>query len=277
VTGVQTCALPIYKEGGIPNNVLHDDAYFMPFKLKLPGKLPDQPNRFKGLNYATLGEYQTPFNLRPIRNVIVKQNSPKDDDSSVYEIFNRLNSGGINLRPQEIRTSLYHSDFYEMLHRLNAQPAWRRLTGRTEADLHMKDVEVLLRGFAMLVDGKNYAPSMVKFLNGFSKKCKRLDPPQNAFLEKLFEAFLVACTSVGDDVFRRKSNGRFNIALFEAVFAAACSRPFIDRTHVVANIEEAKVRQLEGDGEFGLASLEGTTKTANVEKRLERANAILLG
>ncbi|WP_314951598.1 DUF262 domain-containing protein [Bradyrhizobium cosmicum] len=83
------------REGKIPDEVLHDDEYFDDFKLKLSEKLPNQTNKFHGLNYSTLGDYKTQFDLRPIRNIIVKQNSPAGDDSSMYEVFNRLNTGGI--------------------------------------------------------------------------------------------------------------------------------------------------------------------------------------
>ena len=41
------------REGRIPDEVLHDDEYFQSFNLRLPERLPDHPNRFKGLNYAT--------------------------------------------------------------------------------------------------------------------------------------------------------------------------------------------------------------------------------
>lgn len=110
------------KHGRIPDEVLFKDDYFTTFNLSLPERLPDRPNKFKGLNYATLGDHKTQFELRPIRNVIIKQNVPKDDDSSVYEIFNRLNTGGINLKPQEIRASLHHSHFYDMLFEINMLP-----------------------------------------------------------------------------------------------------------------------------------------------------------
>ena len=80
----------------------------------MPENLPNRPNKFNGLTYGTLGEYQFQFELRPIRNIFVKQNSPKDDDSSIYEIFNRLNSGGTNLNQAEIRVTLYHSEFYRL-------------------------------------------------------------------------------------------------------------------------------------------------------------------
>jgi len=167
------------RSGRIPDDVLHNDEYFSNFKLQLPQKLPDMPNKFKGLNYATLGDYKTQFDLRPIRNVIIKQNEPKEDDSSIYEIFNRLNSGGINLRSQEIRTSLYHSKFYEMLYKINVEPEWRRLLRRPDPDLHMKDVEILLRAYALLIDVHNYRPSMTKFVNQFSKKSKMNSDSKN--------------------------------------------------------------------------------------------------
>jgi hypothetical protein len=108
------------QHGKIPDNVVHDDSYFENFRLKLSETLPNHPNRFKGLSYETLGEYKTQLELRTIRNVIIKQNHPQDDDSSMYEVFNRLNTGGINLTPQEIRTSMYHSSFYDMLYQKNA-------------------------------------------------------------------------------------------------------------------------------------------------------------
>ncbi len=54
----------------------------------------------------------------------------------------------------------------------------------------MKDIEILLRGFAMLVDGNDYSPSMVKFLNKFSKKCAGNAATYNGQLKSLFLSFL---------------------------------------------------------------------------------------
>ena len=133
------------EHGAIPERILHDDKFFSNFRLWLPQPLPHHPNKFNKLSYATLGEYKVQFDLRPIRNVVVKQNHPKDDDSSIFEIFNRLNSGGINLSPQEIRTSLYHSEFYNMLAKANLEKEWRRLLRMPQPTLHMKDVEILMR------------------------------------------------------------------------------------------------------------------------------------
>src|SRR5260370_731245 len=83
--------------------------------------------RLPGLNYETLEEDdKTTLKLRPIRCVVIIQHEPKDD-TSMYEIFVRLNTGGINLTPQEIRVSMYYSKFYDMLSRVNLNESWRRL------------------------------------------------------------------------------------------------------------------------------------------------------
>ena len=262
------------RKGSMPEDILGNDEYFQTFNLRLPERLPHHANRFKGLNYATLGEYRTQFDLRPIRNIVVKQNTPDDNDSSIYEVFNRLNSGGINLRPQEIRTSMYHSDFYEMLYRINADETWRKVLNKPDPDLHMKDIEILLRGIAMLVDGNNYAPSMVQFLNQFSRKCSTHTPDKNEYLKSLFSSFLNACSSLPEDAFTHRKS-RFNIALYEAVFTATCEKAFAKRSSVKGVVDHDCMRTLARDEEFVAASLEGTTQTVKVQKRLERARAIL--
>ena len=262
-------------QGSFPEEIIYDDTYFSGFNLQLPQKLPDRPNKFKGLNYSTLGDYKSQFELRPIRNVIIKQNAPKDEDSSIYEIFNRLNSGGINLRPQEIRTSLYHSDFFDMLYKINTQERWRQILKNPEPDLHMKDIEILLRAYAILIDIENYKPSMTKFMNQFSKKSKHNSKEQNEYLESLFLSFLNACSKLPSDAFINKGNGRFNIALYEAVFAVVCEKAFHEKRLVQGEIEPQSIVDLDNDPGFSDASTKATSGTTNVQKRLERAEALV--
>lgn len=262
-------------EGKIPDAILHDDAYFQDFKLKLSERLPNQKNKFHGLNYSTPGDYKTQFELRPIRNVIVKQSSPPDDDSSMFDVFNHLNASGINLRPQEIRTSMYHSNFYDMLYKVNTDEQWRRLLNSEEPDLHMKDIEILLRGFAMLINGQSYAPSMVRFLNQFSRLCEQHDDTQNEYLQDLFLSFLDACCSLPEDAFINPNNNRFNISLFEASFTATCDEAFKERRLLEGEIDSDEIAALETGRQFVTASLEGTTRTTNVSIQLKRVKALV--
>ena len=261
--------------GRIPEEVLNDDRYFRPFQLRLSGPYSDRPSRFDGLDYDSLGEYQSQFDLRPLRNIVVKQMSPSDDDSAIFEIFNRLNTGGMNLRPQEIRTSMYHSDFYKMLYDMNTNSTWRELLGSPEPDIHLKDIEVLLRGFAMLVNGEAYAPSMLRFLNRFSKKCRTHNREQNEYLKELFGSFLGACRELPDDAFLNRHDHRFNIMLYEAVFTAVCGQAFIERRPVTGSLLVDRVSALKMDGDFASAATFNTTSTANVRTRMSRSREIV--
>lgn len=264
-----------HRKGAIPESMLGDDKYFTDFRLALTENPPNWKNRLKGLTYCGLGEYKERFDLRPIRNILVRRNSQDGDDSAVYEIFERLNSGGVNLRPQEIRSSLYRSDFYAMLNEINSSQDWRRLVGNPVPDLHLKDLEVLLRGFAMLVDGETYAPSMAKFLNRFSKKAQSHDSERNDYLKGLFNSFLDSARRLPASAFLASDSSRFNIALFEAVFVAACAPAFADRRLVAGGISADSINALRTDPEFLQAARAGTAQKANVQKRLKRATSII--
>jgi hypothetical protein len=199
---------------------------------------------------------------------------PEGDDSSIFEIFNRLNSGGVNLTPQEIRISLYHSRFYEMLQKLNLNPGWRRLLGLPQPDLHMKDLEIVLRGFAMFMEGHNYRPSMASFLNRFSSQCRRISGERLMELKELFQSFVNSCSSLPPRAFYGKSSGKFNILLFEAVFAAQARAL---HAGAGAQIEPSKLDSLKEDNDFIQATQKSTTDKANVLMRLTKAQELVTG
>lgn len=260
---------------GIPENILADNNYFVDFNLALPEQLPLRKNKYSKLNYATLSEEdRIAFDYRTIRNIIIKQNSPEDGDSVVFEIFNRLNSGGVNLKPQEIRTSLYHSRFYDMLYRLNLDVNWRNLTPQKTPDLNMKDVEILLRGFAMLINHDIYSPSLTKFLNNFSSNAKKYSEEDIAYYESLFKAFAASAAAIDTKIFFSK-NGRFNIAIYESIFIALSEDAFKAKNTSVKNTDITKIQNLKEDKDFIAASQSNTASTTNVILRINKAKELL--
>jgi uncharacterized protein with ParB-like and HNH nuclease domain len=259
----------------IPDSILNDNEYFVDFNLSLATPQPNQKNKFNSLNYFTLDEDdRISFGMKTIRNIIIKQNSPRDDHSIVFEVFNRLNSGGVNLKPQEIRTSLFHSNFYDMLYRINLNLAWRELTPSEIPDLHMKDVEILLRGFAMLIEGENYKPSMTKFLNKFSYMAQSFPQENTEYLEKLFLAFLEKVSEADSKLFHSKT-GRFNISVYEAIFVATCRHAFAQKDFSVLDIDPNKVDKLKDDDGFIDATQSETASLKNVSYRIRKAIELL--
>ncbi|MCX6175104.1 MAG: DUF262 domain-containing protein [Ignavibacteriales bacterium] len=261
-------------KGEIPEEILYDKDFFTDFYLKLPPEVPGQLNKLDKLNYATLKDFKTTFDLRPIRNVIIKQNFPPDDDSSIHEIFNRLNSGGMNLKPQEIRSSLYHSDFYRMLSRINLLPEWRNLIARDEPDIHMKDIEIILRCFALLISGNNYRAPMSKFLNLFSKSAKSYSTEQIQIFETVFILFLNAAKQLALTEYIA-SSGKFNISTLEAIFRAMCEVSLNGPNPVIMAPDRKKIEELKNDEGFRKAVLESTVSKKNVEERFKIAKKIL--
>lgn len=260
---------------GIPENILSDNSYFVDFNLSLPEQLPDRKNKFNKKNYSTLTEDdRTALDYRTIRNIIIKQNSPDDGDSVIFEIFNRLNSGGVNLKPQEIRTSLYHSKFYDMLYRINLDANWRSLTPQDTPDLNMKDVEILLRGFAMLINHDNYRPSLTRYLNDFSAKAKKYTDAEIEYLESLFKAFAAAAVTLDTKLFFTKA-GRFNIAIYESIFVALTEDAYkADKVEIKAT-DIGNVQLLKENKDFIAASQSSTASSTNVILRINKAKELL--
>lgn len=262
-------------EGKIPQDILSDATYFDKFNLRLLGKLPEEKNKLNGLNYETLGDLQTTFDLKTIRCVLVKQNFPKNDDSSIFEIFNRLNTGGINLSPQEIRISLYHSDFMTMVLKFNSDTRWRKILSKNEPDLRMRDIEVLLRGFAMLMRGENYTASMTRFLNKFAKDMQNTSHDEIELLKKILSNFFDQCQNFPTGIFGTRTK-KLNISVYEAVFSAVCKQGFYDKSGTVQPIDQEKILQLKSDSEFVDAASTKSTNKSMVNTRLKRAQEILL-
>jgi hypothetical protein len=258
----------------IPSDALSNNDYFTDFLLDLPENIPGQSNRFHRRKYSSLDdEHQAAFDLRTIRSIRVRQIKPAGDEA-MYEIFNRLNSGGVNLTAQEIRRCTFDSRFYDMLYRTNTDAKWRKLVGGQIPDIHMKDVEILLRGFAMLIQGESYRPSMVKFLNSFSKHATTFEAPELQRLQFLLDSFLESCSSLPPDAFH-SAQGRFSPMIFEAVFVAVCRKAYQENQEIIAEIDTESLKRLKDDPNFRNATQSQTSAPVNVKTRLSRACEIM--
>lgn len=266
----------IYIENdGIPDEILHNDEYFSNFRLSLPKKSNGQDNIFNKLSYKSLGDYKTQFDLRPLRNIIVRQNYPTDDSSSVYEIFNRLNSGGMNLRPQEIRGSLYHSDFMTFVNNLNLNENWRKVIKSPNPDLHMKDVELLFRCLSFMINGENYTPSLAKFLNNFAQEAKSFNSNKVNNIRILSNNLIEKLSSYNSDIYFNDKTGRINTLLLESIFYFIGRKYFDQSQFEDLSINIENIERLKTDSEFLESISEGTTNTEKVKIRFRRAMEIL--
>ncbi|HCM9092552.1 TPA: DUF262 domain-containing protein [Enterobacter kobei] len=132
------------------------------FKLKGLSEV----SQYNGLTFNDL----SPKDQRKIRNstlraIHIKQLKPSKRNDSVFHIFERLNTGGTQLKPQEIRNAVYRGPIVEVLRKLASDNNWRKILNIKTGDKHQKDIEILLRVFSLYQAWENYEKPMLGFLN----------------------------------------------------------------------------------------------------------------
>ena len=275
-SGKRTVLRKIFDENGkIPDNILSDNELFQDFKLQFAKQENGEPHPLNNKKYHTLDVAQkSSFDLMPIRCMSIRQNKP-EDNGSIYEIFSRLNTGGLNLSPQEIRGCLYRSDFYKMIYALNSEACWRNMVGKKEEDDKFRDVEVLLRSYALLYDEALYSGSMIRFLNRFSKEAQAFDEEKIEQSKNIFFDFMRICEDIDKKDFLTKT-GSFNVSLFDAVFVTIAERILSDGIEN-ASITQATFNELKDDEDFKTAITHSTSHVESVKTRLRLARKYLYG
>jgi uncharacterized protein with ParB-like and HNH nuclease domain len=82
--------------------------------------------QFEGRTYKTLEDQdRRRLDDAILHAIIIRQEDPSDDDSSVYLVFERLNTTSTPLSEQEIRACVFQGPFNEYLSGANANPDWR--------------------------------------------------------------------------------------------------------------------------------------------------------
>ena len=143
--------------------------------------------------------------------------------------------------------------------------------------MHEKDLEILLRAIALVLDGENYREPMSTFLNQFSKKAKTLPNEKIKQIEEVFNRFFNASKELSLHSFVISKTNRFNIAIFEAVFRAFAYQTATCAADKQVKLEPHLLQQLKADQEFLSATQFGVGRTAFVERRFARAKHILFG
>lgn len=191
-----------------------------------------------------------------LRSIIIQQVSP-DDDTSIYHIFERLNTGGVNLNPMEIRQCVAHSPFISFLKQVNSDKNWRLILGKDKEDKRLRDVELVLRCIALSRDLEAYEKPMKGFLNTYAEKEKRT-PSDHADLAARFKwACSEIIKSLGEKPFHHR--GRLNYGLLDSVMV-----PLLQGK--VGSIDAARFKGLVEDRDF-LALISANTSDSQVLKK----------
>lgn len=224
--------------------------------------------RFKGLTYKTLDDDdRLRLDDSIIHATVVKQDIPTDDNSSIYYIFERLNTRGIRLHPQEIRASIYHGIFAELLKELNKNEVWRKIYGKPSPRL--KDQELILRFYALYYGWESYERPMKEFLNQFMGANRNFQKYSKETLSTVFATTIkTAYESIGNRAFKPEKT--LNAAVFDAVMVGLAKRLSVTAISDYGSVKK-KYESLLGDEAFVNAYERSTSNEEKVNQRITLA------
>ncbi|MBU4000643.1 DUF262 domain-containing protein [Patescibacteria group bacterium] len=249
---------------------LHTLASF--YRGILEGKeysLRNVQEQFKGKTYDNLDiEDRRRLDDSIMHATIIRQDEPTEDQSSIYVIFERLNTGGVNLQPQEIRVALYHGEFVRVLNELNNNTNWRLLVGKPSRRL--KDMELILRFLAFLFYSDQYKRPMKDFLNKYMATNRYLKRQSEHQLKDIFDRTVQAIIdSAGTKAFRPRRS--VNAATVDSMMTGIAKR-IIDKG-VIKNtgVLTERIERLLQNQAYLVAIETGTSEEGKVKDRMEAA------
>ncbi|WP_209279428.1 DUF262 domain-containing protein [Parasedimentitalea huanghaiensis] len=204
-----------------------------------------------------------------LRVVNIRQVAPANDTTSMYHIFERLNTGGTPLKPQEIRNCVFSGPIVKELRALNLDENWRTILGRPAPEKHQRDIEMLLRVFAFTFHAREYEKPMKEFLNIAMKKSKAGTTQD---WEKFKQVFPVVCEELVKQTGDRPFNvrGPINLAAMDSILPTLIN----SRPHNGKNLKD-KLSKLFSDEEYRENIFFNTSDNAAVEKRIKIAKTYL--
>ncbi|MGL5956014.1 MAG: DUF262 domain-containing protein [Brevinema sp.] len=110
----------------------------------------------------------------------MRQMTPDDEYSSMYLVFQRINTGGVSLKAQEIRMSLSHGKLSKWLSELSEKfliKDWvfLRLKKEREQENYSKIQELIVRMLALYLKSDSYSGNMRRFIDDFFQQNRNFD------------------------------------------------------------------------------------------------------
>jgi len=246
-------------------------------------------SRWRGKAFSELGETEQ----RRIRNttihaIIFVQKEPVDDDTSLFQVFERINTSGRTLLPQEIRNCVAQGKLNSTLIELNKNTSWRAVFGLKEADSRMRDMEFILRFLALSSEtfrqDARESISLKRFLDIYMKK--NANPPDEILssirdrfalsINHIHEVFGVAAFHNISPSDPQKLVPKFSPTLFDSITIAADFAIRSGNFILPEKPEEAR-RLLLQDVEYRFAISKETMTRSCINTRISKACKYLFG
>ena len=227
--------------------------------------------KLSDLNETTFADIPIAMRLAFLKRMLrVTALSDKSDLDLRFDLFERLNTGGVALSPQEVRSCVYKGKLSDELKSLTADPDFSgllKLQEKRQADGTRE--EQVLKFFAYLETRNEFKGAVKKFLNDYSKSIS--SAKDFSARASTFKKAVQALGAVIDGPFLRPGLYITPLNQFEAVLVASAEE--LEVSEVPFNPQPGWLV----DEELVRSSTGATNTKTMLEARISRARALLRG
>ena len=211
----------------------------------------------------------TIFSLKPSTPMVV-----------IYDLFNRINTGGTQLNRQEVRNCIFIGESTKLLSELSSKEEFQKVIDHGISSKRMKDREVVLRYLAFRWGDykKNYEGDLSNYLENVMIQINKMSPSQIKDIRKDFSRVMNWAYKLWNrNSFRiqtKKTRGVINTAILESVclFLSKKSDEFLEKNR---NKIKNNYNQLLKDNTYISSVTRATGSKQNVFHRFQKAKEIL--
>ncbi len=239
---------------------------------------------FNGCKYADLPRLmQRRINETQLIVNVIERGTPRD---VMFNVFLRINTGGMTLNRQEIRHAIHSGPIRMFLQQLAESDEFLAATGSSIKKDRMADRECVLRFLAFyLTPPEEYAVNdLDKFLSNAMSRVNSMSCQERIDIGEDFKKAMVAAYEIfAEDAFRKRTNENdmkrpVNRALFE-VWSVHLARHSPDRIRKLVDrrgeIRDRFMELMRNDRDFDRAISLATGTPQRVQKRFRAIKQVL--
>lgn len=229
-----------------------------PLRLKSLEKVPS----LNGHNFDDLpSNLKLSFLTRPIRITVLNDQS---DHQVRFDLFERLNTGGIVLHEQEIRNCVFQGKFNDFIKDCAQNPKLNSLLKRNDKSGRGNVEELVLKFFAYFEDRANFKHSVKEFLNEYMER-KTEKFSNHVELKTIFESTLeILESALPNGIVRSARPNSTPLILFEAVTVGVA-----DLVAAQTPVDAGKLREVLDDDVLKALTTGATNSLPKLRDRIQ--------
>lgn len=249
-------------------------------KLKLKGM--QFLTGLEGWTYDKLDRTQ----IRRIKSLKVTLNTLRKNTPQRVKlvIFQRVNTAGVPLTPQEMRNALYQKKATDLLKEMAKLDSFRKATGGKIPSRRMTDCDFANRFVAFYLYRNDYDGNLDEFMGDALEKVNKMQQQEIDFILKTFDRSMQICYKLlGNTAFKRpdpqKPNSflKTNKAIFEVLSVSIAQLTDNEQEILVQrkNRFQNEIYSLFKNEDFIKSITSGTAKTPQVEYRHTKVQQLI--